>query len=193
MHVAVTTPAETIDFVRSYSSIVSSFPRKRSGSASAFSVSRLARRSLTLQPTCSPSRLNGPLHRRLRQLCYLYRRFDCYRAERTSSRVGLPPTGKHRLSRRTSLRGVTKTIAHSRLAMQPLNRSGPRADRWSTNQHKSAIFWCPRYTKETWDTYMTLSGYLVVVSRFHRSQNRDHWGTPDHLWNSLPRTRATRL
>jgi len=93
MHVAVTTPAETIDLVRSYSSIVSSFARKRSGSASALSVSRLAQRSLGLQPTCSPSRLNGPLHQRLRQLCYLRRRFDCYRAERTSSRVGLPPTG----------------------------------------------------------------------------------------------------
>jgi len=106
MHVAVTTPAETIDSVRSYSSIVSSFPRKRSGSASAFSVSRLAQRLLTLQPTCSPSRLNGPLHRRLRRLCYLHRRFDCYRAERTSSRVGLPPTGKHRLSRRTRFWGV---------------------------------------------------------------------------------------
>jgi len=120
MHVDVTTPAETIDFVGSYSSIVSSFPRKRSGSASAFSVSRLARRSLTLQPTCSPSRLNGPLHRRLRQLCYLRRRFDCYRAERTSSRVGLPPTGKHRLSRRTRFSGVIRSLARKPLDMSSL-------------------------------------------------------------------------
>jgi hypothetical protein len=31
-------------------------------------------------------------HRRLQQLCYLHRCSDCYRAERTSSRVGLAPT-----------------------------------------------------------------------------------------------------
>src|SRR5260370_29586720 len=120
MHVAVTTPAETIDFVRSYSSIVSSFPRKRSGSASAFSVLRLAQRLLTLQPTCSPSRLNGPLHQRLRRLCYLHRRFDCYRAERTSSRVGLAPTEKHRLSRRTRFRGVMPTIERKRISLSDL-------------------------------------------------------------------------
>jgi hypothetical protein len=65
------------------------------------------------QPTCSPSRLNGPLHRRLRRRCYLHRRFDCYRAERTSSRVGLSPTGKHRLSRRTRLRGVILRVARN--------------------------------------------------------------------------------
>jgi len=32
-----------------------------------------------------------PLHRRLRQLRYLHRCFDCYRVERTSSRAGLTP------------------------------------------------------------------------------------------------------
>jgi hypothetical protein len=31
-------------------------------------------------------------HRRLQRLCYLHRCSDCYRAERTSSRVGLAPT-----------------------------------------------------------------------------------------------------
>jgi hypothetical protein len=41
--------------------------------------------------------LNGPLHRRLRRFCYLYRRFDCYWVERTSSQAGLPPAEKHRL------------------------------------------------------------------------------------------------
>jgi hypothetical protein len=121
MHVAVTTPAETIDSVRSYSSIVSSFARKRSGSASALSVSGLAQRSLTLQPTCSPSRLNGPLHRRLRQLCHLHRRFDCYRVERTSSRVGLSPTEKHRLSRRTRLRGLILRSARNPRSMSALD------------------------------------------------------------------------
>jgi len=52
----------------------------------------------------SPS---DPLHRKLRQLCYLRRRFDCYRVERTSSRAGVAPAGVQRLSRRT----VTSTIA----------------------------------------------------------------------------------
>jgi hypothetical protein len=33
--------------------------------------------------------LCDPLHRRLRRLCYLHRRSDCYRVERSSSRAGL--------------------------------------------------------------------------------------------------------
>jgi hypothetical protein len=36
----------------------------------------------------SPS---DPLHRRLRRLCCLHRRSDCYRVERSSSRAGLLP------------------------------------------------------------------------------------------------------
>src|SRR5207302_4710542 len=36
----------------------------------------------------SPS---DPLHRRLRRLCCLRCRFDCYRVERTSSRAGVSP------------------------------------------------------------------------------------------------------
>src|SRR5215472_8238685 len=46
----------------------------------------------------SPS---NPFHRKLRQLRYLRRRFDCYRVERTSSRAGVPPSEVQRLSRRT--------------------------------------------------------------------------------------------
>src|SRR5271167_745498 len=38
-----------------------------------------------------------PLHRRLQRLRYLYPCFDCYRAERTSSREGLPPSVDQRL------------------------------------------------------------------------------------------------
>src|ERR1039458_10059032 len=34
--------------------------------------------------------LRDPLHRRLRRLCCLHRRSDCYRVERSSSRAGLP-------------------------------------------------------------------------------------------------------
>jgi hypothetical protein len=33
--------------------------------------------------------LSDPLHRRLRRLCCLHRRSDCYRVERSSSRAGL--------------------------------------------------------------------------------------------------------
>ena len=42
----------------------------------------------------SPS---DPLHRRLRQLRCLRRRFDCYRVERTSSRAGVAPAEHQRL------------------------------------------------------------------------------------------------
>ena len=48
--------------------------------------------------TESPS---DPLHRKLRQLRCLRRRFDCYRVERTSSRAGVAPAEVQRLSRRT--------------------------------------------------------------------------------------------
>src|SRR6201993_2714917 len=42
----------------------------------------------------SPS---DPFHRKLRQLCYLHCRFDCYRVERTSSRAGFAPAEVQRL------------------------------------------------------------------------------------------------
>ena len=45
--------------------------------------------------------LCDPLHRRLRRLCCLHRRSDCYRVERSSSRTGLSPAVVQRLSRRT--------------------------------------------------------------------------------------------
>jgi hypothetical protein len=97
MHVAVNTPAGPMEAVRSYPSISGGLPRGAGASAPALCVSRPARRSLKLQPTCSQSRYNDPLHRRLQRLCYLYRCFGCYRVKRTSSRVGLSPTEKHRL------------------------------------------------------------------------------------------------
>jgi integrase len=46
----------------------------------------------------SPTR---PLHRRLQQFRCLHDCSDCYRVERTSSRVGFAPTVDQRLSRRT--------------------------------------------------------------------------------------------
>jgi len=101
MHVVTNTPVDPMEAVRSYSSISGGLPHLNGGSASALGVSRPARCLLALQPTCSRSRLNGSLHRRLRRLRCLCRRFDCYRVERTSSRAGLYPAEKHRLSRRT--------------------------------------------------------------------------------------------
>src|SRR6266487_4824326 len=41
--------------------------------------------------------LCDPLHRRLRRLCCLHRRSDCYRVERSSSRAGLSPAVVQRL------------------------------------------------------------------------------------------------
>src|ERR1035437_1670130 len=41
--------------------------------------------------------LYDPLHRKLRQLCCLRRRFDCYRVERNSSRAGIAPAEVQRL------------------------------------------------------------------------------------------------
>src|ERR1700747_2660319 len=79
--------------------------------APALHVSGPAQRSLTLRPTCSPSRLSDPLHQRLRRLRFLCRRSDCYRVERTSSRAGLSPAVDQRLSRRT-ITSVTSEVAH---------------------------------------------------------------------------------
>jgi hypothetical protein len=57
---------------------------------------------LTLRLACSPSHLSDPLHRRLRRFRFLYRRSDCFRVERTSSRAGLSlPLWINTFSRRT--------------------------------------------------------------------------------------------
>jgi hypothetical protein len=106
-----------MEAVRSYPSISGGLPRGAGGSAPALCVSRPARRSLKLQPTCSQSRYNDPLHRRLQRLCYLYRCFGCYRVKRTSSRVGLSPTEKHRLV--TAHRSSTITEPSSLLQVGP--------------------------------------------------------------------------
>src|SRR5208282_319188 len=93
-------------------SIGGGLPRAKGGSAPALPVSRPAWRSLALRPACSPSRHCDPLHRRLQRLRYLHRCFDCYRAERTSSRAGLPPAVDQRLF-----------TAHSRARLQKLRRT----------------------------------------------------------------------
>jgi hypothetical protein len=95
-----------MEAVRSYPPIDIGLPRNSGGSAPALPVSRPAQRLLTLRPVRSPSRLRDLLHRRLQRLRYLRRCFDCYRVERTSSRVGFAPTVDQRLSRRTELSGL---------------------------------------------------------------------------------------
>jgi hypothetical protein len=81
--------------------VVSGLPCVTVRSAPAIIVSGPAQRSLTLWPACSPSRLATLCSRKLRQLCCLRCRFDCYRVERTSSRAGVAPAEVQRLSRRT--------------------------------------------------------------------------------------------
>ena len=54
--------------------------------------------------------LCDPLHRRLRRLCCLHRRSNCYRVERSSSRAGLSPAVVQRLSRRTVIAFYEKVI-----------------------------------------------------------------------------------
>ena len=57
LHAVATTPAGLMDFVRSYDSISFGLPSTRGGSAPASLFSGPARRSLTLRPARSPSRL----------------------------------------------------------------------------------------------------------------------------------------
>jgi hypothetical protein len=103
LHAVATTPAgpmETCSLVHSHRHRL---PRNSGGSAPASPFSRPAQRSLTLRPTDLPSRLCDLLHRRLQQLRCLHYCSDCYRVERTSSRVGLHPLWTNTFSRRTEL------------------------------------------------------------------------------------------
>ncbi len=95
LHAVATTPAGSMEAVRSYSPTNIGLPRISGGSAPALPFSRPAQRSLTLRPACLPSRLCDPLHRRLQPLRYLYRCSDCYRVEPTSSRTGFAPAVVH--------------------------------------------------------------------------------------------------
>jgi len=88
LHAAANTPAGRMRLVRSCFPIRFGLPTSVGGSSPALYISRPAQRSLPLRPAPSPGRQSDPLHRRLR--C-LYRRFDCYRVERTSPRTGLAP------------------------------------------------------------------------------------------------------
>src|SRR5208337_2512858 len=67
---------------------------------------------------CSPSRLCDLLHRRLQRLRYLHRCFDCYRAERTSSR------GRDRIRARDTVRRRVTIAALSVAAWEPSSTVG---------------------------------------------------------------------
>ena len=101
IHAIANTPAGLVRPIRSYSLTNVGLPSFLGGSAPALPVSGPAQRLLTLRPACSPSRRRDPLHQRLQRLRCLHHCSDCYRAERSSSRVGLAPTVDQRLSRRT--------------------------------------------------------------------------------------------
>jgi hypothetical protein len=93
-------PGRTDGAVRSFPIDVG-LPSIGGGSAPALNFSRPAQRSLPLRPTNSPSHQRDPIHQRLQQFRYLHYCSDCYRAERTSSRAGLPPLWTSAFSRRT--------------------------------------------------------------------------------------------
>jgi hypothetical protein len=60
LHAVATTPAGSMELIRSYCSIVVGLPHITAGSAPASHFSRPAQRSLALQPADSPSRLMRP-------------------------------------------------------------------------------------------------------------------------------------
>src|ERR1035437_8483326 len=79
------------------------------------SSARLSSRESLRRPSANhPCGLCDPLHRRLRRLCYLHRRSDCYRVERSSSRAGLSPAVDQRLSRRTVIAWLQQLALHSK-------------------------------------------------------------------------------
>src|SRR5215467_663424 len=118
------------------SPLSAAFPCVTVRSAPAIIFSGPAQRSLALRPARSPSHQRDPLHRKLRRLRYLRRRFDCYRVERTSSRVGVAPTEVQRLSRRTvtpTILAALSLVAGSTRVVVPLPRC-PKAKKKQTRQ-----------------------------------------------------------
>jgi hypothetical protein len=97
LHAIAITPAGPTELVRSSISIVSghSLCNSQVGSCNyCFGDCSAFTHVMACTLTESPS---DPLHRKLRQLRCLRRRFDCYRVERTSSRGGVAPAEVQRL------------------------------------------------------------------------------------------------
>jgi hypothetical protein len=97
-HAIVSTPVGSVVSVAAPESSSGNFPtdgglpQPISGSAPTLNFSRIAQRSLALRPACSLDRHAAHVSRRLRRLRHLHRRFDSYRLERPSCRMGIAPT-----------------------------------------------------------------------------------------------------
>src|SRR5215472_3316892 len=99
--------------------------------------------------------LCDPLHRRLRRLCYLRRRSDCYRVERSSSRAGLIPAVDQRLFTAHCDRLCNANLLQSRCATP----SSPREDR-----EKNAIR--SGYPRRVWGAALVHATSCTTASRF---------------------------
>src|SRR5262249_40655835 len=113
VHAVANTPAQRLSSSLLDPPVVSVFPGSGAGSTRAFSISRIARRSLVLRPAHSRRHQSrDALHRRLRLLRYLHSRSGCFRLEhspdgtlthwKTPPFHGAPAFGK--LSRRIGWR-----------------------------------------------------------------------------------------
>ena len=104
VHAVANTPAQRLSSSSLDPSVVSVFPGSGAGSTCAFSISRIARRSLALRPAHSRRHQSrDALHQRLRLLRYLHSRSGCFRLEHR--RVGFSPTGRRRLFTAHALTG----------------------------------------------------------------------------------------
>ena len=88
---------------------VSAFPDSAVGSACTSTFSGLARRSLALRPAHSRGHQVVTAVRRLQPFRYLHDCSDCFRLER-NRRVGLPTTGKRRLSTAHAVSGHCRDL-----------------------------------------------------------------------------------
>jgi hypothetical protein len=104
---------------RSSHPAVSAFPRRVTGSACTSSFSRLARRSLALQPAHSRGHQVVTAIRRLQPFRYLHDCSDCFRLERIAG-WALHPLESAAFSRRTPNPAVPET------AMEPPNSTPTR-------------------------------------------------------------------
>src|SRR6266700_6718554 len=92
--------------------------------------------------------LCDPLHRRLRRLCCLHRRSNCYRVERSSSRAGLSfPLWTSAFSRRTEISPLRSKPLNERYALittvAPTFRADPVKTARLIASFRSSQCWTP--------------------------------------------------
>jgi hypothetical protein len=97
LHAVATTPAGSMELIRSDCSIVVGLPTLQLGQLLHYIFRGLLSVHSRYNLQTRRVALCDPLHRRLRRLCCLRRRPDCYRVERSSSRAGLHPAVDQRL------------------------------------------------------------------------------------------------